>query len=278
MDEESKPKATPSWHSGRYRHRHPTTISTVARMPNPAMHSVDTESTSIGRALALSVGLLLLSAGSQIALAKGWTDLIPDWAVIALYLSALIPLSWWAFTHKKLLRHRVWLKSQLIARPYVAGAALLAVVVIVCIGLTLASVLILAKVKNKAKAKLNSQPTPPIVLTPPASNVPVAEDERNRIIDEIVSRYKQAHSGKSPTIPEVNRQLKEMKQNFFIFKKSAKVANHQKGIVLNDAEDTVITDPHVVGTEVGIEVNRGKGNKVISPSIGTDVHDNAEKP
>src|ERR1035438_6948320 len=97
------PTQTSSWHRSRWHKSHPEASLPAANVKRDAGTSFATKvSFGVGRAIALSAGLILVSAASQIALAKGWADWIPDWVVIALYLIAVIPIAYWAVSHNKL--------------------------------------------------------------------------------------------------------------------------------------------------------------------------------
>src|SRR5260370_26602126 len=82
------------------------------------------------RALALSLGTIILNLALNVTLAK-YGATAPDWLIVCLWLLPLLPLLYWAITHEKLLRHRTWVVEQYRhSKGRVIGVATIAVVLI----------------------------------------------------------------------------------------------------------------------------------------------------
>jgi hypothetical protein len=130
-------------------------------IPAPILEdTTKTEAKSgIPRPFVLSAGLGIVGCASQLALAKGWANWIPDWAVIALYVLALVPIGYWGISHEKLFRQRSWAVSQFKKRPYAATASGVILLVIVVLSLFRVGSPVLAKVEQHKPPAVNTTAT-----------------------------------------------------------------------------------------------------------------------
>lgn len=87
------------------------------------------------RAVILSAALFVLNVAFNLSLAKGWADSVPNWFVIALWITPLVPLVWWAVTHDKLTRQREWIKERFIKEPYSSTVVVIVVALVVLLSI-----------------------------------------------------------------------------------------------------------------------------------------------
>ena len=119
------------------------------------------------RAIILSGSLFLLNVAFNISLAKGWADSIPNWVVILLWTTPLIPLIWWVLTHKKLAHHRTWLRERFRANPYSSTIVATVVVLVILISLAGAGYRAYASFANNHSAPV-AKTSPPVLPQPDA--------------------------------------------------------------------------------------------------------------
>jgi hypothetical protein len=87
------------------------------------------------RAVILSASLFVVNVAFNISLAKGWAESVPNWLVILLWIVPVVPLVWWAITHDKLARQKLWIRERFSVKPWSSALAAVAVLLVVALSL-----------------------------------------------------------------------------------------------------------------------------------------------